>query len=288
MEGGAPRAQRVPKRRYLLETPQLPGTPATHSCGQPAWTPCGGGLVFVAWPHAPGNFPTTQRRLGIVFCYNRPCALYYVPVTCVGAAGGGAGGGDEGGGEGGDEGGDEGAAAIKLSGSLLSAFAPVFAPNGGLLVFLSQDAAARSGVHSGTCSLHTLRWACGDGAAAAAAAAGPRTVVPVVRRPQAPDAFPGLYPAAGFPDCPFLDDRTVVLNSQWYSQGVGLAVSLESGSVTPLTPVGPEHGSWALQVQQRSATPALCKPAYLALQYSHSLPERMLYPQTPPRACAAA
>jgi hypothetical protein len=79
-------------------------------------------------------------------------------------------------------------------------------------------------------------------------ASAPRTVVPVVARPARPGAFPGLY-AGGFPEPAFLSDRVVTVNSQWYSQSVGLAVQLDTGDVAPVTPVGWEHGSWAVQVR---------------------------------------
>lgn len=48
--------------------------------------------------------------------------------------------------------------AVKLTGSLLSGMWPKFSPDGSKLVFLSHEAAARSGVHSATASLHTLSW----------------------------------------------------------------------------------------------------------------------------------
>jgi hypothetical protein len=72
--------------------------------------------------------------------------------------------------------------------------------------------------------------------------------VPVVRRPASRGGFPGLY-AGGFPESPFLSDRTVLVNSQWYSQTVGLAVDLVTGDVQPVTPLGWESGSWAVQVR---------------------------------------
>lgn len=120
------------------------------------WSPDGSGVVFVAWPHAPLNFPSTKRRLGIVFCYNRPCCLMYLPYSPPPPPVGN-----------GDTAAAPAAAAKQeaepdavdlTSDTLLSAFAPVFSPGGGALAFLSQDAAARSGVHSGTCSLHVLDW----------------------------------------------------------------------------------------------------------------------------------
>jgi len=228
---------------------QLPGLPPDHSCGQPVWTPDGRGLVFVAWPHAPPNFPTTLRRLGIVFCYNRPCFLFHVPYAAppppasAEAAETNGKPADPASADKAEAAEDEEAAqppASKLSGALLSAFAPVFSPDGRLLVFLSADAAARTGVHAGTTSLHSLAWPPG--------ARSPKTVVPVVQRAASAGGFPGLY-SGGFPEAAFLTDRIVLVNSQWYSQGVALAVQLDTGDVAPVTPVGWEHGSWAVQVR---------------------------------------
>ncbi|KIY93010.1 hypothetical protein MNEG_14953 [Monoraphidium neglectum] len=215
---------------------KLAGLPEDHSCGQPVWTPDGAGLVFVAWPHAPLNFPATKRRLGIVFCYNRPCSLFHAPYAPPPAASK-----DAEPDAGAADAAAEAAPAEDLTGGqLLSAFAPVFSPEGGRLVFLSQDAAARSGVHSGTVSLHSLGWPSSEGGPAA------KTVVPVIARPASPGSFPGLY-AGGFPEAAFLSERVVLVNSQWYSQGVALAVDLETGAVAPVTPLGAEHGSWTVQ-----------------------------------------
>jgi hypothetical protein len=275
---------------------QLRGLPEDHSCGQPAWTPNGAGLVFVAWPHAPPNFPSTLRRLGIVFCYNRPCYLMHLPYSppppapdaacepSSSAPKAGAGAAKEAAGPGKASAAAAAEApapvAAKLSGKLLSAFAPVFSPDGRLLVFLSQDAAARSGVHSGTAALHAIDWPKVRGRKAAPwsplllprspppaslaqtltepapfprsspllrQASAPRTVVPVVSRPAGPDAFPGLY-AGGFPEPAFLSDQVVLVNTQWGSQSVGLAVQLDTGDAAPVTPLGWEHGSWTVQV----------------------------------------
>lgn len=46
----------------------------------------------------------------------------------------------------------------RLTPGLLSALCPRFRPDGQLLLFLSHEAAARSGVHCATAALHTLPW----------------------------------------------------------------------------------------------------------------------------------
>lgn len=60
---------------------QVGGVPADLSCGQPVWTRDSTGLLFVGWPAQATNFPNLQRRLGIVYCYNRPCQIYHVGVS---------------------------------------------------------------------------------------------------------------------------------------------------------------------------------------------------------------
>lgn len=51
----------------------VPGVPETLSAGQVQWAPGNEFLVFTGWE-------TEPRRLGISHCYNRPCAIYSVPI----------------------------------------------------------------------------------------------------------------------------------------------------------------------------------------------------------------
>lgn len=102
-------------------------------------------LLFVAWPHRSTNFPQLSRRLGMVFCFNRPCALYAAPWP---------------------QRAQQAAAAVCLTPSLASAFSPRIGPMqqpaaAQQLVFLSQAAAVASGVHSATSALHSISWEVG-------------------------------------------------------------------------------------------------------------------------------
>jgi acylaminoacyl-peptidase len=62
------------------------GVPKDISAGQVVWAPPpsqGEGkqyLVFVGWTSYSSNFSTT-RKLGMKYCYNRPCALYAIEVS---------------------------------------------------------------------------------------------------------------------------------------------------------------------------------------------------------------
>lgn len=54
--------------------------PDDSSCGQPTWAPQDTHIVFTSWEHKASNFEGTNKRLGIVYCFNRPCHLYALAV----------------------------------------------------------------------------------------------------------------------------------------------------------------------------------------------------------------
>jgi hypothetical protein len=78
-------------------------------------------------------------------------------------------------------------------------------------------------------------------------------VIPVLQQAASPGGFPGLY-AFSIPEQGFVDAKTLLITSQWYSQTVVLQVDLGSGSVTPVTPTDPSQGSWTLQVKRLKET----------------------------------
>lgn len=72
-------------------------------------------------------------------------------------------------------------------------------------------------------------------------------MIPVVQHAAATGSFPGLY-AFSLSDQAFLDPKTLLITSQWYSQTVILRVDLASGEVEAVTPTDAAQGSWTLQV----------------------------------------
>lgn len=106
----------------------------------------GKSLVCTVWFHRAHNLPTMARRLGIVYCLNRPCALYSIkiPFTCKNNTPS-----------------DSNPEACCLTEGILSAMSPKFSPKGDKLVFLSHDAAASSGVHCATAALKSIQWSPG-------------------------------------------------------------------------------------------------------------------------------
>ncbi|KAK9901675.1 hypothetical protein WJX75_007946 [Coccomyxa subellipsoidea] len=201
---------------------RLKGTPQDSSVGQPVWSPSGEELVYVAWPHRATNLPTLPGLLGIVHCLNRPCSLHSVSLPASSSA-------------------DQAEASKTLTSGMMSAACPKFSPEGRTLLFMSHEAAARSGVHSATSALHTLDWPPPGGEAPA-----PKLLTGVVQSPgSSSDAFPGIY-ATLLPEQPFLSGRFALVNTQWGNRGEIAAVDLASGKVTALSKQDEWPGSWSL------------------------------------------
>lgn len=103
--------------------------------------------MCTVWFHRAHNLPTMAKRLGIVYCLNRPCALYTVKVPFICKNNTPA---------------DANPQATCLTEGLLSAMSPKFSPKGDSLIFLSHDAAASSGVHCATAALKAMQWTPGS------------------------------------------------------------------------------------------------------------------------------
>ncbi|KAK4425574.1 Acylamino-acid-releasing enzyme [Sesamum alatum] len=202
----------------------VPGVGRKLSVGQVVWAPSIQGqqyLAFVGWP-------SDTRKLGIKYCYNRPCALYAVKaplfkseasVTKSNEA--------------------EDSFIIKLTQSISSAFFPCFSPDGKFLVFLSAKSSVDSGAHSATDSLHKVEWP-SDGKLATSLKI--IDVVPVVMCPE-DGCFPGLY-CSKFLTRPWLSDgHTMVLSSYWGSTQKILSVDVLSGQVSQISPDN-SNSSW--------------------------------------------
>ncbi|KAJ7569387.1 hypothetical protein O6H91_01G075800 [Diphasiastrum complanatum] len=210
------------------------GIPTDLSPGQVIWAPPAEGeklqmLIFVGWTSYASNF-TTPRRLGMIYCYNRPCAIYAVeapqferkwpkskslPL------------------------------AIKLTDGVSSALLPRFSPDGKILAFLSAKAAVDSGLHNATNSLYCLSW---SPQADLASKLQAKEVVPVCLSSRG--GFPGIY-CGHLISNPWLSDNcTLVFSSIWRSTQVILATNIESGKVFRITPPD-SAASWSLLSVQK-------------------------------------
>lgn len=216
----------VNKRRPTLfvinvqsgEVRAVEGIKRSLSAGQVLWAPANGAseqqLIFVGWSSDSG-------KLGMKYCYNRPCALYAVCSPF-----------HELGGDGSDHRHSDDSKVLMLTQGISSAFAPIFSPDGKLLLFLSAKASVDSGVHCSTNSLHRIDWP-SDGKP------NPSSrivdVVPVVMSP-GDGCFPGLYCSSFLRDPWLSDGRTIILSSIWGSAQVILSVDVLSGNVSRITP----------------------------------------------------
>ncbi|KAM3411540.1 hypothetical protein ACQJBY_003295 [Aegilops geniculata] len=211
------------------EVRALKGIPRSLSAGQVIWAPSSSySLVFVAWSDDNG-FQETPRKLGIKYCYNRPCALYAAadpfkeeadkPST--------------------DSNKGDTAALVKLTADLSSAFFPRFSPDGKYLVFISAKSAVDSGAHNATNSMHKIDWPT-DGKLEGSLSVS--DVVPTVMSPQ-DGCFPGMY-CSGLLRFPWLSDgRTMILSSAWGSKEVILSINVASGEVSRVSPQDSDY-SW--------------------------------------------
>ncbi|XP_016647658.1 PREDICTED: acylamino-acid-releasing enzyme-like isoform X2 [Prunus mume] len=128
------------------ETQAVKGIEKSLSVGQVVWAPPVRGshqyLVFVGWSEG-------TRKLGIKYCFNRPCALYAVRAPNFESKADGPELKDSS---------TEDSPVVNLTQSITSALYPQFSPDGKFLLFLSARSAVDSGVHSATDSLHIIDW----------------------------------------------------------------------------------------------------------------------------------
>ncbi|CAN8232120.1 unnamed protein product [Cochlearia groenlandica] len=200
------------------EVHPIKGIPRSISVGQVVWSPKSKGLaqylVFAGWL---GD----KRKLGIKYCYNRPCAIYAIEFIDVLS-----------GSESTKEDAKEALPIYNLTKSISSGFSPRFSKDGKFLLFVSAKSAVDSGAHMGTESLHRIDWPT-DGRLPEAT--NIFDVVQVVNCPEE-SCFPGLY-VTGLLSDPWLSDgHTLLLSSYWGSCRAILSVNLLSGEVSRVSP----------------------------------------------------
>ena len=202
----------------------------------PVWAPMApdtidsDALVCPVWRSNIDNFDNTSRRLGLVFCFNRPSAAYLAHVPL-------------------DPRRNARFAPVWLTRSTRSATWPRFSPDGNTLVWFSHERAVESGAHFATVALCAMPWRGHESVAVVDGAAEEnREIVPVVEAPARPGGFPGLYISSPPPDDPWLPDGcTMVLQTTWGAGEAIVEVDVETGEVRRLTPPARDGGgSWTL------------------------------------------
>ncbi|XP_031487797.1 acylamino-acid-releasing enzyme isoform X1 [Nymphaea colorata] len=221
------------------EAQAVEGIPESLSVGQVVWAPLSPDdgqqtLVFVGWSDI--NVPhRVARKLGIKYCYNRPCSLYAVraPVfepkephskSFILQR---------------DEG-HESASAINLTGDTQSAYFPCFTPDGRFLLFVSAKSAVESGAHCATNSLHRMNWS----STRKPDLANIIDLVPVVMHADV-GSFPGLYCDSIIAKPWLSDGSTLILSSVWGSTEVLISVDVLSGKLSRISPHNSDS-SWNL------------------------------------------
>ncbi|XP_038723947.1 acylamino-acid-releasing enzyme isoform X2 [Tripterygium wilfordii] len=201
------------------EVQAVKGIKTSLSVGQVVWAPFTGGsyqyLIFVGWS-------SDTRKLGMKYCYNRPCALYAVRAPLLKL-----------------DGSIEDFPVCNLTQSMGSAFFPRFSPEGEHLLFLSAQSSVDSGAHCATNSLYRIDWPSDRKPSPTAKISD---VVPVTQCGE-DGCFPGLY-CSSILSSPWLSDgHTMILSSIWGSREVLLSVNILSGEISRATPADSDF-SW--------------------------------------------
>lgn len=199
----------------------------------PAWAPAALGsesdqIVCAAWLGDMSNFKNTSRRLGLVFCFNRPSALFLADAPLPSA----------------DE--DDAASsesAVLLTADVPSALWPRFSPDGKTLAYVSHERAVATGAHAATCALRVMDWAA-EGKPSRDVL-GVETSDSVEKGKKKRGAFPGLYASAPLVADPWLGNDALLLQTTWGAGEAIISVNVNSGEVTRLTPPAAEgEGDW--------------------------------------------
>ncbi|KAM3708097.1 hypothetical protein ACJW31_02G073000 [Castanea mollissima] len=202
------------------EVQAVKGIKKSLSIGQVVWAPSTKDmhqyLVFVGWS-------SDTRKLGIKYCYNRPCALYAVKAPIYKS-------------EANElelkDSSTEDVPVFNLTQQISSAFFPRFSPDGKCLVFLSARSSVDSGAHSATDSLHRIDWSTDVTLWSSAKIVD---VIPVVMSAEN-GHLPGLY-CSSFLSNPWLSDGcTMIISSFWRSCQVILSVNVLSMEVLRISP----------------------------------------------------
>lgn len=198
--------------------------------GQAQFSPCGQAVVYTGWDAGGGS--EMPRRLGAIYCFQRPCKIYSSPVSKllkkIATKGNDF---DE---EDYDTGFDCITSACRLARS------PRFSNivNGkAKLAYLCNEKGFDT--HGGCMALHVVEWNVSQGAIVEQSE---KTVVDVVSMPgeQGPSevisgiGFPGLWLNQLPSQCFTPDLKNIVTTSEWGCTTRVISISLDNGSITPI------------------------------------------------------
>ncbi len=196
------------QRREIKPVPGAPEGIPDFTAGHPTFTPDGKGIVYVAWNNQP-------RRLGIIFCHNRPSALFLAPNPLL---------------PGSSQSSSVADTHLQLSSDWM-ALSPSFSPKGDSLYYL---ASGEEGPHRFASRLQRMPWPLHAPSTSA------EVVVNKVQRPKHGD-FPGLY-CDDIHSSTWTADGSAMLLHTFYGSRHSIVRVPVSGP-TPVTPVDVGRGA---------------------------------------------
>lgn len=202
---------------------EISGISSTLTPGQPRFSNDGRFVVYAAWDCEP-------RKLGMIYCYQRPCNLYSAPVGALLAVMDKEALESTGVEESSKQTAEEGTQKEEKEHACLCpswrlARSARFSPSGDSLVWLSREEGFDT--HGGCFRLTSAPWDADKGALAGA----PRTLVDVVAVPASAEAFPGLWVDDLPDDCWTPDGTFIYLTSAWGSRQSVVKVDAQTGEV---------------------------------------------------------
>lgn len=204
-----------------------------YTLGQPIFSPCGTSVVYVGWDAGGGG--SMPRRLGSIYCYQRPAKLYSSSVTHLLERLSSREENDSA-----DDNDDEDFVCLTPNDRLARSprFSPKATDGTSKLVYLSNTPGFDT--HGGCMELHSLSW---DIAKGSADIDTRRVLVKEVRLPSDSDghtekigdmSFPGIFTNQLPIECFSEDGKSVYMTTQWGSISKAIQISTEDGRINPL------------------------------------------------------
>jgi len=213
-------------------TKDISSTEGGYVLGQPVFSPCGQAVVYTGWDAGAGG--EMPRRLGAIYCFQRPCKIYSSPVVELLGQLGKSNSDDE------EDSTKKDASFESVTPNDRLARSPRFSkPDGGKskLAYLCNTKGFDT--HGGCMALHVSEWNMSKGQVVDGST---KVVVDVVHLPgDLGDEtkvegikFPGLFLNQLPKDCFTPDGKCIVTTSEWGSVNKVLSISLDDGKVTPI------------------------------------------------------
>ena len=228
----------------LFLVPHIGGHQDT--AGQPVWIPNSYELCFTGWSSSP-------HRLGMIYCFQRPCSLFTYDATALLSRGA-----------------DNGATVKFLTEELSLARSGRVDPSGERVVFLGRESALES--HGGNFQLFSK--------SLADRSLPPEIIVDLVPRSDSnTDEFPGIF-CSNLPLNCFLDASTVLFTSTWRSMNTIVKVDVRTKEVSkfPMSEIYEDSGSsddWNRHTDRSATLMDICTKYMVVVTSTPNQPEEL-------------